>query len=165
MLSALERYCPNKAEGCEWTGQSDQVKGHYKTCTKKSRGSIAREIEEKDILIALLKGKLSASSQKYAQIEEENLLLKDENEKLLKKLQVYDAFFNHDKNTPEDNEHANTNRLGGSGNVADSKVGRYGHPSSSSSSSLSVPRSSNSNNSDASNLAQLRNFEKKSVYL
>jgi hypothetical protein len=153
MLSSLERYCPNKSEGCEWTGKSEQVKGHYKTCTKKSRGSIAREMEEKDILIALLKGKISASNQKYALLEETNMLLKDENEKLTKQIQVYDAFFNHDNKKT----HNNANDGGCmDGMIADEKLSSPPPPSSSSHS----PR-----NSDASNLAKLRQYEKKSVYL
>lgn len=163
MLASLERYCPNREEGCEWTGKSDQVKGHYKICTmKKPKGSIAREIEEKDILIALLKGKISASNQKCAQIEEENERLKDENEKLLKKIQVYDAFFNHNngKNAPDVEGRAyalsSSHQSRAGEEEADEKVGK----------SLSVPRNrSNNSSSDASNLAKLRNYEKKSVYL
>mmetsp|Transcript_25440 Transcript_25440/g.42886 ORF Transcript_25440/g.42886 Transcript_25440/m.42886 type:complete len:234 (-) Transcript_25440:127-828(-) len=158
MLSSLERYCPNKGEGCEWTGKSDQVKGHYKSCNKKSRSSLVREMEEKDILIALLKGKISASNQKYAKLESENNVLKSENEKLLKKIHVYDAFFNHS----DEKMGASGNSMGGNDqdkydsprggqSVADDKHERGGPPRQAT--------------SDASNLAKLRNFEKKSVYL
>ena len=154
MLSSLERFCPNKEEGCEWKGSSEQVQGHYKTCTKKS---IARELEEKDILIALLKGKIAASSEKYARIEKENIFLKDENEKLLKKIQVYDAFFNHDSKATDSRDGDRS---------ADEKMSPRHITHASPRNKSHVPDSSSANHSsDASNLAKLRNFEKKSVYL
>ena len=147
MLSSLERYCPNKNEGCEWTGKSDMVKSHYKNCSKKSRASINRELEEKDILISLLKGKISASNQKCALLEEENVTLKDENQKLQKKIKVYEAFFNHDTKS---RQHENIDDE--KNDDADEKLSQK-------------PVSANRKSSDVSKLANLRNFEKKNIYL
>lgn len=166
MLSSLERYCPNKEEGCEWTGKSDQVKGHVKTCNKKSRSSIAREMEEKDILIALLKGKISASNQKCAKLESEKNSLKSENEKLLKKLQVYDAFFNHNDNKMNDDDENDDDICDAFGRqrVADDKL-KQKKSHQGGSQSRRVGGGDGGGSSDAANLAKLRNYEKKSVYL
>ena len=30
MLGELKRYCPNKKEGCDWTGELNHVKTHSK---------------------------------------------------------------------------------------------------------------------------------------
>lgn len=99
MLSSLVRYCPNKDKGCQWTGKSEQVERHCETCSKASNVSAELEMKEKDTLISSLKEELAVSLSECSLLETENVHLKDENEKLKKKVQVYDAFFNHGDNS------------------------------------------------------------------
>jgi hypothetical protein len=102
MLSALERYCPNKANGCTWHGQSDRLGGHLKECESNSKAGLLKQIEQKDTLIALLRGKISVSEERIVDLEEQNSILKDRVATLQKKVKVYDAFFNEGSRSVEE---------------------------------------------------------------
>lgn len=47
MLAELERYCPNRTEGCAWTGQSEQVESHYKVCVNRKKSDLLEELNGK----------------------------------------------------------------------------------------------------------------------
>jgi hypothetical protein len=93
MLSALERFCPNKDQGCEWSGPSDRVQAHLSECQSHSRTDLLKKIEEKDILISLLRGKVAAAENRILNLECSNESLVEQVELLTKKIKVYDAFF------------------------------------------------------------------------
>ena len=93
MLAALERYCPNRGHGCTWQGTSDRVDEHLKECRCTSRTDLLIEIQQKDTLIELLRGKLSARDERIFDLVEQNSMLKERVAILQKQVQVYDAFF------------------------------------------------------------------------
>jgi hypothetical protein len=103
MLAELEMYCPNRMHGCQWIGSCDQVTQHKKKCNNRSKEELLQEIESKDILIAKIKQKLSASQEKVVELQERNSMLVESNEELQnlisaydRRLKVYDAFFKND---------------------------------------------------------------------
>ena len=97
MLSELERYCPNKSEGCDWVGENGHLGTHLAKCTMRPRQEMMDELKAKSDKIKLLKARCT----KY---EDQVKDLKSENEQLLhtvsicqRKLKVYDAFFKEEE--------------------------------------------------------------------
>eukprot|EP00606_Chrysophyceae_sp_TOSAG23-5_P000652 GSChrysophyteH2.ASY1.ANO1.211.1 assembled CDS len=57
MLAELERYCPNRSNGCEWQGLNEQVRLHACTCDKRPAGELREEITAKDEKIKQLRAR------------------------------------------------------------------------------------------------------------
>lgn len=92
MLAELERYCINKDEGCKWQGQNDQLSVHLKSCDKRSKEVMIKEIKTKDILISKLQHRLVIIQERCQELEEENQTLIETNEDIDRRLKVYAAF-------------------------------------------------------------------------
>lgn len=108
MLNELERYCPNRNEGCSWIGNNDQVVIHTKTCSYRNRDDMSNDIAIKDALIHKLKLKMNTLIEKCHTLQDENNQLKVDNDIYDKKLKVYDAFFSSEKSALE-SCHSNNN--------------------------------------------------------
>ncbi len=97
MLNELERYCPNRGEGCSWTGCGDLIKCHLKSCEFKPAAELRLIIQQQDATIALLKSRLELSESRQHALESANRSLQDRVESLSTKLRVYDAFSRTEK--------------------------------------------------------------------
>lgn len=93
MLAALERYCPNKELGCQWQGSCDRLGAHLSSCEWQNPSMLIKKLEEKDVLITLLQERVAQTQSSIARLENENRELMEENERIKRKLKVYDAFF------------------------------------------------------------------------
>ncbi len=97
MLAELERYCPNKENGCEWIGSNEQVNTHIKTCNKRSIIELINDINIKDNKITQLRQRLIHKDKHIHTLEIKNNDLMNELVIVNKKLKVYDAFFEDTK--------------------------------------------------------------------
>ena len=60
MLAELERYCPNRCDGCEWRGESEHLAKHMKECMFRNKEDMMKEIRRKDEKIDSLRTKVEA---------------------------------------------------------------------------------------------------------
>ncbi len=101
MLAELERYCPNRGEGCEWQGESEHLATHIKDCTFKRKEDMVEEIRRKDEKITSLRTKVEALTKQVKRERQKNADLTSEIEICSRKLKVYDAFFEEGKEAEE----------------------------------------------------------------
>lgn len=93
MLAELERFCPNKGQGCDWIGENEHLASHISCCPKRPREQLLREIREKDEKIKSLRSRLAQSEKKCTEFMESNDELSIRIAACECKLKVYDAFF------------------------------------------------------------------------
>ena len=93
MLGELERYCPNRDEGCKWTGESEHLGNHIKDCTFRRREDMLKEIKRKEEKIDYYRGKAEALAKQVKKERQRNEDLLSELQMSKRKLKVYDAFF------------------------------------------------------------------------
>jgi hypothetical protein len=102
MLNELERYCPNKREGCSWTGENCQVSRHLKACQFKPRTELIADIQQKSTTIKLLTSRVAVLEEKIQILEGEKKQLNLSVGSLQRTLRVYEAFFKErDENLPD----------------------------------------------------------------
>lgn len=92
MLNELERYCTNKAEGCQWTGQNDQLKVHLKTCDFQPRAQMASEIKQQKTTIKLLTSRIEILETTVQDLQDQRDTLLTQVNSLKRTVRVYDAF-------------------------------------------------------------------------
>ena len=93
MLAELERYCPNKENGCSWTGMSEQVEAHASKCDKRPHEDLLKEMNEKDEKIKQLRARCAKHEKTISDLKEKTTELQQELSVSRRKLKVYDAFF------------------------------------------------------------------------
>lgn len=116
MLGELQRYCPNKEEGCDWVGNNEHLGTHLESCTKRDRVEMQKEIKKKDEKIKSLRRKCESLEK---QLNESLAGNQDMREQLMiykRKLRVYDAFFAEES----DNYERSSNSARSSGNTKSS---------------------------------------------
>jgi E3 ubiquitin-protein ligase NRDP1 len=101
MLAELERYCPNRGEGCRWQGESEHLGKHMKECTFKRKEDMMEEMRRKDEKIASLRVKVDALTKQVKRERQKNEDLSNELQICTRKLKVYDAFFEEGKGSEE----------------------------------------------------------------
>ena len=92
MLGELERYCPNRVDGCEWQGKNYSCPAHFKTCPYKPREQMSQEMAAKDASIEKLRARNERLQSTVDSLERRNHDLSSQVDMLSKKLKVYDAF-------------------------------------------------------------------------
>lgn len=108
MLAELERYCPNKSEGCQWSGESEHLATHIKDCTFKRKEDMMDEIKRKDEKIASLRVKVESALYQLKRERQKNKDLTTELEICTRKLKVYDAFFEEGQERAEAKQATNS---------------------------------------------------------
>ena len=99
MLAELQRFCPNRAEGCPWEGENGHCATHTQTCAFRPRAQLLEELRRAEDKIARLKDKLLKAEKRAELLSASNaelLSAKDVNER---KLRVYSAFLDVDGET------------------------------------------------------------------
>lgn len=104
MISALERYCPNKSEGCVWKGANDRVTEHTRDCKFKSREALIKDIQDKESQNAILKAKIINYEKKIVDLEQAKLELEEKVDIIQRKLNVYEAFLSENDDSEGNNE-------------------------------------------------------------
>lgn len=101
MLGELERYCPNKQDGCSWTGPNYSVEAHLRDCKCVKRESLQEEIARKNKRIEELEHQVSEYEDQIHTLTEHNDDLLDQVIILERKVKVYEAFFESGKELPD----------------------------------------------------------------
>jgi E3 ubiquitin-protein ligase NRDP1 len=89
MLGELERYCDNRSEGCEWTGENEHLRNHTKGCTFRRREDMVNEIRRKDEKIETLRAKVEALTKQVKKEKARGADLANELLMCHRKLKVY----------------------------------------------------------------------------
>jgi E3 ubiquitin-protein ligase NRDP1 len=93
MLAELQRYCSNRAEGCDWVGENEHLALHLTKCAKRPRDEMTRELAAKDEKIKQLRVRCARAEKQLADVTAMHTELQDELKACQRKLKVYDAFF------------------------------------------------------------------------
>lgn len=91
MLAELEVYCPNKVNGCKWTGLNETMGAHFRSCDHKPVEDLKKDIAEKDKRIVDLLWKVDSLEARCNDLEEENKSLKGIIAENNRRLRVYNA--------------------------------------------------------------------------
>ena len=97
MLAELERYCPNKENGCDWKGLNEQVGLHIAACDKRPNKELMEELRSKDEKIKQLRARCTKHEKALKEQQVKNEELQAEVSICHRKLKVYDAFFESSK--------------------------------------------------------------------
>jgi hypothetical protein len=91
MLAELEVFCPNKVNGCKWTGLNETIDTHFGSCEYKPIEDLKKDIAEKDKKIFDLLCKVDSLEARCSDLEEENKTLKGIITENNRRLRVYNA--------------------------------------------------------------------------
>ena len=76
MLAELEVFCPNKVNGCNWSGLNETMGVHFRSCDHKPVEDLKKDIAEKDKRIFDLQWRVDSLEARCNDLEEENKCLK-----------------------------------------------------------------------------------------
>jgi len=96
MLAELQRFCPNRAEGCPWVGENGHCATHTQTCAFRPRAQLLEELRRAEDKIARLKDKLLKAEKRVELLSATNAELVSANDINERKLRVYSAFLDVD---------------------------------------------------------------------
>lgn len=96
MLAELQRYCPNRAEGCAWVGENEHTAAHVAGCTFRPRSLLMQDLSLAEERISKLKAKLAKAEKKIELLTQINVELASTNAIHERKLRVYNAFLAND---------------------------------------------------------------------
>lgn len=91
MLAELEVFCPNKVNGCRWSGFNENMDNHIAACDCKPAEDLKKDLADRDKKIQDLLSRLDKLELKCADLEEENKILKEVITENNRKLRVYSA--------------------------------------------------------------------------
>ena len=92
MLAELQRYCPNRGEGCTWVGDNEHCSSHTQSCSFRPRLQLAADLDAAQAKISRLREKLSKAEKKIEILTAANADLAHVNAINERKLRVYSAF-------------------------------------------------------------------------
>mmetsp|Transcript_6334 Transcript_6334/g.6547 ORF Transcript_6334/g.6547 Transcript_6334/m.6547 type:complete len:213 (+) Transcript_6334:34-672(+) len=92
MIGELERYCVNKARGCNWQGPCELAKAHEQTCDRRPIDDLLIQVQKKNEIISNLQSKIVILETKNKELKSLTGHLIDENQILHSRLKIYDAF-------------------------------------------------------------------------
>jgi len=92
MLAELQRYCPNRSEGCTWVGDNEHCSAHVQSCTFRPRAQLTADLDAAQAKISRLREKLSKAEKKIEILTAANAELAHTNAINERKLRVYNAF-------------------------------------------------------------------------
>lgn len=102
MLAELQRYCPNRSEGCDWIGENEHCASHAQNCKFRPRAQLISELSKAEERIARLKEKLTRSEKNVEFLTAANAELTSMNVINERKLRCYNAFLEpNNRGTPE----------------------------------------------------------------
>ena len=96
MLAELERYCPNRANGCEWKGLNEQVELHAASCDHRPVPELREELKAKDNKVKQLRARCHKHEAALKELRAGHEDLAQQLAQANRKLKVYDAFFASD---------------------------------------------------------------------
>jgi len=106
MLAELQRYCPNRAEGCTWTGASAQVAAHVEECAFVPRARLFEKITEQERLIEELRKELADQTMRFLTLQDRFAAKQRECEELHEVIAQYESFLDHQSSpAPEETGH------------------------------------------------------------
>lgn len=100
MLAELQRYCPNRAEGCVWVGENEHTAAHVAGCTFRPRSLLMQDLSLAEERISKLKAKLAKAEKKIELLTQTNVQLASTNAIHERELRVYNAFLANDEAEP-----------------------------------------------------------------
>lgn len=100
MLAELQRYCPNRAEGCTWKGENEHTAAHVVACTFRPRALVVQDLTLAEEKISKLRDKLVKAEKKIEMLTHINVELASTNAINERKLRVYNAFLSSSSNEP-----------------------------------------------------------------
>lgn len=92
MLAELQRFCPNRGEGCTWVGDNEHCSSHIQSCSFRPRSQLAADLDAAQAKISRLREKLSKAEKKIEILTAANADLAHVNAINERKLRVYSAF-------------------------------------------------------------------------
>ena len=100
MIGELQRYCPNRCEGCSWKGPNAQVSTHLSSCKYIPRDTLLQTIEDQQSVIQTLRQDGASKSLQLLALREALDATNNQLAQLQEKVVVYEQFLNSAPHTP-----------------------------------------------------------------